>query len=252
LYICYMISVTEVYKNLKDFCNKDQKGFVTPDVFNSFAGLAQQEIFNSIFAALPQALGARRNNTDPGRDKSTYKQLEEDLAYFLDRAEIRASGVSTDGLLFAKPSDLSKIVAISLDDDKRTSVEILYSPEKADRILSSNLSTPSYEFPVALVSGDLEVFPNTVSKIWLTYYRQPRATYAAVVAGAYKLGELDKSSTPTYSVLVSDEALDIEIASPVNCRNFDLPEHYRNQLITSMSKLIGVSLRDDFLLTKTA
>jgi|TARA_R110000824_G_scaffold347618_3_gene534366 hypothetical protein len=247
-----MISVTEVYKNLKDFCNKDQKGFVTPDVFNSFAGLAQQEIFNSIFAALPQALGARRNNTDPGRDKSTYKQLEEDLAYFLDRAEIRASGVSTDGLLFAKPSDLSKIVAISLDDDKRTSVEILYSPEKADRILSSNLSTPSYEFPVALVSGDLEVFPNTVSKIWLTYYRQPRATYAAVVAGAYKLGELDKSSTPTYSVLVSDEALDIEIASPVNCRNFDLPEHYRNQLITSMSKLIGVSLRDDFLLTKTA
>ena len=212
-----MISVTEVYKNLKDFCNKDQKGFVTPDVFNSFAGLAQQEIFNSIFAALPQALGARRNNTDPGRDKSTYKQLEEDLAYFLDRAEIRASGVSTDGLLFAKPSDLSKIVAISLDDDKRTSVEILYSPEKADRILSSNLSTPSYEFPVALVSGDLEVFPNTVSKIWLTYYRQPRATYAAVVAGAYKLGE-----------------------------------HYRNQLITSMSKLIGVSLRDDFLLTKTA
>ena len=91
-----MISVTEVYKNLKDFCNKDQKGFITPNVFNSFAGLAQQEVFNSIFAALPQALSARRKSIDPGRDKSTYKQLEEDLAYFLDRAEIRASGVSMD------------------------------------------------------------------------------------------------------------------------------------------------------------
>ena len=247
-----MISVTEVYKNLKDFCNKDQKGFVTPNVFNSFAGLAQQEVFNSIFAALPQALAARRKAVDPGRDKSTYKQLEEALAYFLDRSEIRASGVSTDGLLFAKPSDLSKIVSISLDDDKRTSVEILYSPEKADRILNSNLSTPSYEFPVALVSGDLEVFPNTVSKIWLTDYRQPRSTYATTTVGSYNLGDLDKSSTPTYSVLVADEALDIEIASPVNCKNFDLPEHYKNELITAMSKLIGVSLRDEFLLTKTA
>ena len=247
-----MISVTEVYKNLKDFCNKDQKGFITPNVFNSFAGLAQQEVFNSIFAALPQALSARRKSIDPGRDKSTYKQLEEDLAYFLDRAEIRASGVSSDGLLFSKPEDLSKIVSISLDDDKRTSVEILYSPEKADRILNSNLSTPSYEFPVALVSGDLEVFPDTVRKIWLTYYRQPRSTYAAVVTGVGQLGDLDKSSTPTYSVLVSDAALDIEIASPMNCRNFDLPEHYKNQLVASMSKLIGVSLRDEFLLTKTA
>ena len=74
-----------------------------------FAGLAQQEVFNSIFAALPQALAARRKAVDPGRDKSTYKQLEEDLAYFLDRSEIRASGVSTDGLLLLNPLTYLKL-----------------------------------------------------------------------------------------------------------------------------------------------
>jgi len=246
-----MISVIEVYRNLRDLCNKDQRGFITPEVFNSFAGLAQQEVFNSIFAAFPQALANRRKFVDPGRDKSTYKQLEEDVAHFLYKTSLRASGASNDGLLFLKPADLSKVVSISLDDDTKTSVEILYSPEKADRILNSNLSTPSFEFPVALISGDLEVFPKTVRKIWLTYYRQPRSRYTVNQGTSYSMGDLDQHQSPTYSVLTSSDSIDIEIPSPVNCRDFDIPEHYKNQLITNMSKLIGVSLRDEFLLTKT-
>ena len=72
-----------------------------------------------------------------------------------------------------------------------------------------------------------------------------------MVAGTYALGDLDKDSTPTYSVLTSSVNSDIEIPSPVNCRNFDLPEHYKNQLVASMANLIGVSLRDEFLI-KTA
>ena len=246
-----MISVIEVYNNLRDFCNKDQKGFVTPNVFNSFSGLAQHEVYNSMFASLPQALSNRRKNVDPGRDKSSYKQIQEDLAYYLGRKNIKSSGSAGVGLNFLKPNDLAKIVSISLDDDTRTSVEILYDAEKADRILNSNLSTPTYEFPVALISDNIEVFPDTVGEIWLSYYRQPRSTYASVVAGTYALGDLDKDSTPTYTVLTSSVNSDIEIPSPVNCRNFDLPEHYKNQLVASMANLIGVSLRDEFLI-KTA
>ena len=125
-----MISVIEVYRNLRDLCNKDQKGFVTPNVFNSFAGLAQQGVYNSMFASLPQTLDNRRKNVDAGRDKSTYKQLVEDMSYYLDRSEIRSSGSAGLGLSFKKPNDLSKIVSMSLDDDARTSVEVLYDAEK--------------------------------------------------------------------------------------------------------------------------
>ena len=50
----------------------------------------------------------------------------------------------------------------------------------------------------------------------------------------------------------SSQVTVIEIASPTNSRNFDLPEHYKNQLLVALAKFIGVSLRDEFLLTKTA
>ena len=41
-----MASVREVYNALNDLANKDQRGFVTPTEFNSFAPIAQQNIFN--------------------------------------------------------------------------------------------------------------------------------------------------------------------------------------------------------------
>ena len=33
----------------------------------------------------------------------------------------------------------------------------------------------------------------------------------------------------------------------VNCRHFELPEHYKNELIIEIAKMIGIRLRDDFL-----
>ena len=47
-----MISVIEVYNTVRDLCNKDQKGFVTPRVFNTFAEIAQQNVFNEMFQEL--------------------------------------------------------------------------------------------------------------------------------------------------------------------------------------------------------
>ena len=44
-----MISVQSVYETVKNLANKDQKGFVTPEMFNSFAKSAQLKIFHEIF-----------------------------------------------------------------------------------------------------------------------------------------------------------------------------------------------------------
>ena len=74
-----MASVREVYNALSDLANKEQRGFVTPTEFNSFAPIAQQNIFNKLFADLTLAEAMRRRNLDPARDKSKIKQLKEDL-----------------------------------------------------------------------------------------------------------------------------------------------------------------------------
>ncbi len=44
-----MASVERVYKAVRDIANKDQRGFVTPAIFNEFAGMAQMNVFNSLF-----------------------------------------------------------------------------------------------------------------------------------------------------------------------------------------------------------
>ena len=83
-----MVSVLQVYNALKDLTNKEQKGFITPQVFNSFAALAQMNIYNELFTELVDAKRLGRQSFDPGRDKSVRKQRLEDLAFFARRSNL--------------------------------------------------------------------------------------------------------------------------------------------------------------------
>ena len=59
--LAIMASVNQVYSALKDLVNKDQRGFVTPAVFNSFASVAQTNLFNKLFS--DAALNKRIRNS---------------------------------------------------------------------------------------------------------------------------------------------------------------------------------------------
>jgi hypothetical protein len=234
-----MVSVLQVYTALKDLANKEQKGFITPQVFNSFAALAQMNIYNEIFSELVDAKRLNRQNFDPGRDKSVRKQREEDLAFFLRREYIDMSGGIAE-----KPADLSKIISISADiirdagdTTSRTSCEIVYDPEKMDRILGSNLSTPTDDFPVALVSPvDIEVFPSTVSSMTLTYYAKPTS---------FNSNGTISINPPFYDFnVVNYTGEEVELFNVQNSRNFMLPPHCLTEVVMEIAKLIGIRLRD--------
>ena len=236
-----MVSVLQVYNTLKDLANKDQKGFITPAVFNNFTNVAQINIYNELFQELVKAKQIQRQNFDPGRDKSVRKQVKEDLSYFVV-SDLEVSGEDT---IFFKPDNLSKIISISTSDSERAGVdyedgkytrkqvELVYDVEEIDRILTSNLSTPTESFPVALITQDIEVFPTSITNIRLTYYRLP---------GSIK--ESDGSfidSSPAYTEVSIGG---VNVFSPLNSLNFMLPSHYLTELVMEMAKLIGVRLRD--------
>tara|TARA_X000001382_G_scaffold129146_2_gene120431 strand:- start:192 stop:830 length:639 start_codon:yes stop_codon:yes gene_type:complete len=196
-------------------------------------------IYNEIFSELIDAKKISRQNFDPGRDKSVRKQKEEDLAFFLRREYINMSGGIAN-----KPVDLSKIISISTDvirdagdTTSRTSCEIVYDPEKMDRILGSNLSTPTDDFPVALVSPvDIEVFPSTISSVTLSYYAKPTSFDS----------DAQISINPPYYDFnaVNYTGQEVELFNAQNSRNFMLPPHYLTEVVMEMAKLIGVRLRD--------
>lgn len=233
-----MVSVLQVYTALKDLANKEQKGFITPQVFNSFAALAQMNVYNEMFSELVDAKRISRQNFDPGRDKSVRKQKEEDLSFFFRRENV----VETDTGFF-KPTSLSRLVAITSNElgdsgaiDSRVNCEIVYDPEKIESILGSNLSGPTAAFPVALVSAiDIEVFP-VPDEITVSYYAKPTSFD--------KDGAIDPNP-PYYDYNVfSYTGEDVEAFNGVNSRDFMLPPHYLTEVVMEMAKLIGVRLRD--------
>tara|TARA_R100000234_G_C4989839_1_gene174982 strand:- start:175 stop:975 length:801 start_codon:yes stop_codon:yes gene_type:complete len=257
-----MINVVDIYNSVRDLCNKDQKGFVTPEVFTTFAGIAQQNVFNEMFTEFATAKKARRSAIDPARDKSLYKQVQEDLAYFIrevelsdanivdavDETDLDGNVISTtpaydasdvDVSVFDKPSDLSKIISMrTIAPEAQAQLELVYNPEDIDRIISSNLSTPTSEFPVALISDRIHIFPEDVNSVKLMYYRQPRSIRPTT-------GNVDLNSTPVYQDLGGS----ITIPDLANCRHFELPEHYKNEVIMEIAKMIGIRLRDSYLTT---
>ena len=240
-----MVSVVQVYNAVKNIANKEQKGFITPAVFNSFAPIAQMSIYNEMFAELISAKRINRQNFDPGRDKSVRKQKLEDLAFYKRRHEEDVSGGTID-----KPSDLSRIISItagasaaSFDDvtPDRVDCDIIYDPEKFDRISGSLLSGPTDAFPIALVSTKtIEIVPD-IFPVVINYYAKPTSfDNAGEIHDGPPFYSVQQITTPT------GDQVDIPNSSS---RDFMLPTHYLNEVVAEILKLIGVRLRDNAVST---
>lgn len=229
----YGAGVQTVYNTLQDLVNKDQQGFVTPTEFNRFAQIAQLNIYNSLFDELKDAKRLSRAGFEPGRDKSRTKRIREDLAYFSKKTTITKTN-SVSG--FLKPDDLSRIISMTtfgsvlLDQSTRTQIELCYDEEKIDRILTNNLSAPSEEFPVALISEEIQVFPTNIKRIELRYYKYPTSR--------------NNDGTRNPGPPIYDTEANVY-------RDFELPEHYTSDLVYEMAKLIGVNLRDKAIVDYT-
>ena len=250
-----MVNIVDVYNAVRDLCNKDQRGFVTPEVFSTFAGIAQQNVFNEMFQELLAANKARKGGIDAARDKSLYKMVEEDLAYFITTKNLSDVTPEPEGYddeegtapytdpadlgasTFKKPQDLARIISIK-SQQSDTNLDLIYNSETAERVLRSNLSAPTLQFPVAIISSVIEVFPFELNSVLLKYYRQPKSINAIT-------GAVDLNSTPVYVEMVA--GADITVPDIINSRNFELPDHYKNELIVEIAKMIGIRLRDNYL-----
>jgi len=232
-----MASVNQVYNTLKDLANKDQRGFVTPAVFNNFAPVAQQTIFNRLFQELSVAKNMKLRGIDVQRHLSKTKQIEEDLSVFSKTEKISQSNGT-----FSKPDDLAKIISIRTSgsyvfgSSTSTTIDVVYDEEKLEYILTSDLSKPSTSSPVALLSDVIEVFPTEIKNIRVRYYKQPEGLNASTGARSAALPKFgyDQSLPGGKEVYLASNSVD-----------FELPDHYVPQLVIEIGKMIGINLRDE-------
>lgn len=234
-----MASVLKVYNALKDISNKEQKGFITPAVFNSFAHIAQTNVYNELFEDFVKAKGMMRQSMDLGRDRSPRKLSAEDVSMYIKEEPLNQLVDNR----FQKPSDLSKVISIRVEGEKGTSedrvtCEMLYDAERINAILGSNLSTPTESFPVALVSKDIEIFPDTISEATITYYSLP-TSYSY---GTKKVSHM----MPQIQFLNVDKEFDV--VNPELSKDFMIPEEFLPEIVFEMCELLGIRLRDQNLM----
>lgn len=259
-----MIDIGRVYNIVRDIANKDQKGFVTPNVFNSLAQVAQMNIYNEMFNELKLSVAMRRSGRDAGRDKSAYKMVEQDLSTYITNLrvgqDIDAYGedlidpddpdvfitvsINPDGAFtFRRPRNMAQDISLVIDGTN-ISAEMVYDSEKVNRILNSRLSAPTDDFPICLVMDDVyQVFPAPSAGVILRYYRKPQSRYVT----GNDAGLVDYTSPPAFVALTVNAATGQMIQDPQGSRNFDLPPQYLSEVVHEICELVGVSLRDPLL-----
>jgi|TARA_R110000796_G_scaffold16600_4_gene51704 hypothetical protein len=233
-----MASVQRVYNALKDLVNKDQRGFITPAIFNRFASVAQMNVFNGLFDQQRTAVRMRRQQVDSPRDQNKFVQVLEDLSMLTKKETLTlASGVVN------KPSDLGRVISmftvgnLVLGVSNKAQVQIVYNSDDIDLVNLSDISKPTDQNPVALVANQIEVFPNvntSISSVILRYYKLPQGLVPTTQARSV--------SQPTfgYSTAVSG----VEIYDPALSIDFELPEILFPDLVMEIGSLAGVNLRD--------
>lgn len=232
-----MASVNTVYTALKNLANKDQRGFITPAVFNSFAGVAQLNVYNSLFDKLALGNAARTRQLAGERETAPLKQIREDLAKF--NKEVTISQTSSADQTFAKPADLGRIISAKtfgtfvLGQTTSIPIDLIYDEAKIEYILRSTLSVPTETRPVALVSNVLEVYPTSIKKIKLRYYKLPESVSA--------ISQARFPGPPTFRYFVQGS---LEMYDPSNSYDFELPDQYVPELVIEIAKMVGVNLRD--------
>ena len=223
-----MVSINSVYNTVKNLANKDQKGFITPAMFTSFARTAQIKIYNKIFDAVFEDKKLRRANMDHGRFLSKVFVDKNDLSEFMAKDTIfRTNGV------YKKPDDFRSLISLTLRKPARRAIHIMYDEDKIQHVLASTLSAPTQEYPIALIGNEVEVFPSTIAQgVDMRYYRYPTPPQYNFFNALNELGE------------------DIELFSDTSV-DFELPAKYEEELVFEIAAMAGVNIKEPIVVNQS-
>lgn len=219
------LSTYTTYLALKDLANKDQRGFISPDVFNSIAPVSQQMVFNQMFDSVRKKRRMRQGQIDGGSNLSALKRVKEDLSTFAKDLPITFTTGVAD-----KPDDFAYAISAELSDG--THVPILYDESKFAFVRNSTLLSHTTSKPYLLMSNSLQVTPSGTTTVTLRYYKRPE--------GIDNNGDRTINQ-PSYAYITVNG---LDTYDPDNTVDFELPDFYLPYVLIEMGRMIGLNLRD--------
>ena len=208
--------INHVRNTVLTILNKENRGFLTPAQFNSYAKYAQQLIFDDYFNELEKYETLDNNRRLHGGTADIKNRLEQKIEKF-----VKVATVSEASGYYTQPSDLYKIQNITYSGK---TVEHI-TPHRETYLTLSNIAGPSEEFPAYCIQNSyVYVKPESLDgDIKIVYVRKPKDpkwTYQTI-------GE-----NPIYNPSASDH------------QDFELFADDESRLITEILKLTGLTIRE--------
>lgn len=207
------VNVNTVYQRVLAITNKEQRGYITPQEFNTIANQAQLDIFEQYFYDLNQFGRIPGNQTDYA---DMLEILEEKISIF-EKTGVSVSGGTT------LPTDLYRLGSILTNCPSCREVEQITQKEWL-YIQKSPIAQPTNEFPIYIRdNAGIKVYgtdnAQITSGVYANYVKIP-----AIVSWAAN------STTGLYNSASST--------------NFELHESEETELVNKILALAGVLLKD--------
>ena len=213
--------INEVRNAVMFILNKDNNGYLTPSEFNSFARLAQIEIFEDTFHKVNE-WNSKRNVRGNVRQSHSgiadiAKHVTEDIEFF-----VKVQAMTYNAGVFEKPNDIYSMV------------DVIYSNNSVEKVSNHNITTlnmssltaPSIYYPAYVERGDsVTVYPSTitsgVSAMYVRLPEDPNWTYYT-----------DPFGSPVFDVNNS------------GYKDFELSKEYEPELVLRILSKAGITLRE--------
>ena len=163
-----MISIDTVYQKVLALDNKEQRGYITPQEYNLFANHAQMEILEQYFYDLNKFNRAPGNSTE-------YSDMLSILQEKLSELEVRVVNATVTGGVYNHKVELPTLYKLGTVVNNANGKEIEQVNNNEWYLMKlSPLTTPTISRPVYVNRIDgLNLYPNTISGIDISYTRKP-------------------------------------------------------------------------------
>ena len=208
------VNVNTVYQRVLAITNKEQRGYITPQEFNTIANQAQLDIFEQYFYDLNQFGRVPGNQTDYA---DMVEILEEKISIF-EKTGVSVSGGTT------LPTDLYRLGSILTNCPSCREVEQITQKEWL-YIQKSPIAQPSNEFPIYIRdNAGIKVYGTDNAQITSGVY----ANYVKIPA------TVSWAANSTTGLYISNNSVD-----------FELHESEETELVIKILALAGIILKDN-------
>ena len=226
--------INDIRDSVMSLLNKDNRGYITPTEFNSYARQAQIDIFQKYMYEYSNAMVKQNARYHGEGNSNIVKRVSEILDRFSEYKTMDYNAITGTLELPAgapKYYYIEKIIYNnSVEVDKVEHSKIL-------NLLNSNLTAPTASYPAYIVTSDLgyiTVYPNSLmnplsqsspsTNIQMRYIRYPKDpiwTYNTVAAGE-----------PIFD------------PSNLSYQDFEVPMEEFSNLVTKILQYAGLSIRE--------